>query len=510
MHHAPAARRQTIEMIRFFIFSKEELDGHGIFLDSLVVEVKQPTEDTVADNLLRTFLSTLEALRWAVTRPGFTNLLVLSIGWVLDPGAVTQALVATGVAAQWHHERFHRFFSRGTWAPDRLGYLVFKLIIALLDPVAAVRIAIDDTLASKKGNQVFGISSHLDAVRSTKRRKVFCFGHCWVVLAVLVPLPFSNRAWALPVLFRLYRGKKACPAEDYAKKTEMARELLHLLVEWAGDRHVDLATDSAYCNETVMHGLPESVTLFGSMRPDAVLTAPPEPSPSRKKKSGRPPKRGVTLPKPSQMANDGLPWQTCSATLYGKVRKVYYKECIAQWYRASGERLLRIVIVRVEHGLIPIRVFFCTDTTLSACQILEVYARRWGIEVCFRDLKQLFGFAESSARMKAAVLGTAPFIGLLYSLLVVWFAQHVHESPLATPPRRPWYRHKRGLSFADILRTARRVHAPLDVVALVKAIEARPAPNLAGVLDPSHDIANLTKSMAAPVAPSVERLRLAG
>ena len=82
-------------------------------------------------------------------------------------------------------------------------------ILKLAGP-GAVRIVIDDTLAPKKGPHVFGIGSHLDAVRSTKRQKVFCFGHCWVVLAVLVRVPFSSRTWALPVLFRLYRNTEEC------------------------------------------------------------------------------------------------------------------------------------------------------------------------------------------------------------------------------------------------------------------------------------------------------------
>lgn len=38
--------------------------------------------------------------------------------------------------------------------------------------------------------------------------KAFCFGHCWVVLAVVVRIPLSKRTWALPLLFRLYRTKK--------------------------------------------------------------------------------------------------------------------------------------------------------------------------------------------------------------------------------------------------------------------------------------------------------------
>jgi hypothetical protein len=59
------------------------------------------------------------------------------------------------------------------------------------------------------------------------------------------------------------------------------------------------------------------------------------------------------------------------------------------------------VVVRVEEGSIKCRVFFSTDPSLSVQEILEGYARRWAIEVCFRDLKQLLGFADSSARKRA-------------------------------------------------------------------------------------------------------------
>ncbi len=123
-----------------------------------------------------------------LTRPGFANFIVIAIGWILTrgPHAVTEALVETQVAGRRHHEAFHRFFSRGTWDPDRLGMWVFRRIVAVFGDVGAMRIVIDDTLAPKKGPHVFGIGSHLDAVRSTKRQKVFSFGHCWVVLAVLV------------------------------------------------------------------------------------------------------------------------------------------------------------------------------------------------------------------------------------------------------------------------------------------------------------------------------------
>src|SRR5205814_320682 len=68
---------------------------------------------------------------------------------------------------------------------------------------------IDDTLCHKSGKSVCLASMHHDPLLSTKRKPFFRFGHVWVVLAVWVPLPMGGRrGFALPILFRLYRGTK--------------------------------------------------------------------------------------------------------------------------------------------------------------------------------------------------------------------------------------------------------------------------------------------------------------
>ena len=438
----------------------------------------------MTQDILRTLLASLEIIRPALTAPGYRNAMVVFVGWVLSNGthAITAALVATDVARRRHHEGFHRFFSRGSWSPDQVGRLLFQRIVdVLLDPKEPVELVLDDTLASKSGDHVFGIGSHLDAVRSTKLRKVFAFGHVWVVLAVVVRFRFSRRPWALPVLFRLYRNKKDCASKGdvYRKKTELARELMDIVAGWTDQRSIHIAMDSAYCNDTVLHDLPPRIVVFGAMRPDAVLTAAP--TAREQKMTGRRRVRGKPLPKPERLAtNDRRPWLTCRATTYGKNHPVRYKTLDAQWYRACGTRLIRMVVVPSARGKIPFRVFFCTDLTISVPSILETYAGRWGIEVCFRDLKQLLGFSDSSARKKEAVERTAPFVGFIYTTLVLWFACHGAGSLLATPPIRPWYTHKKGFSFADVLRTAQRVLSHLDV------------------FDPAHSIANLPESCDSP------------
>lgn len=400
-----------------------------------------------------------------LTQPSFANVVVVLAGWVLTDAPVhtiTEALLATGVAGRRHHEKHHRLFSRGSWDPDRVGFWLVQRILKLAGP-GAVRIVLDDTVAPKKGPHVFGLGTHVDAVRSTKRYRVFVFGHCWVVLAVLVRVPFSRRAWALPVLFRLYRNLKECAKNGatYRKKTELAREMLDVFCAWVEGRRIEVTADAAYCNDTITRGLPSRVVLFGAMRPDAVLTA----LPSRRSATGRPRVRGDLLPKPEALAKDtSTRWKTCETHVYGRTTVMRYKTLCAQWYRACGVQLLRIVVVETTKGSVPFRVFFCTDAAVDVRVIAETYAERWGIEVFFRDAKQLLGFADSPARTANAVLRMAPFVGILYSSLVLWFAEGACTSPLATPLVRPWYTHKRDQTFADILRAARKVLRQVNVL----------------------------------------------
>lgn len=411
---------------------------------------------------LATLLDVLSTSRVVFTRPGFEKFLVIAAGWILTQGpvhCVTEALVATDVARRRHWAAYHRFFSRGTWDPDRLGFWLLQRLRHLA-PGHVLPVAIDDTLCPHKGPEVFGLGTHVDAVRSTRKHKVFAFGHCWVVLAVLVRVPFSTRTWALPLLFRLYRNK-AEANEAYAKKTELARQMLEVVLGWtaAEGTTIVVTLDQGYANSTVLQARSPRVVVVGAMRPDAALTELPAPTDGTRSR-----KRGPRRPSPEQHARDVTqPWQQERACLYGEITKVAFKTCVAQWYKVTGEAALRVVVVRCDEGTIPYRVFFCTEPSWNVGVILETYACRWAQEVWFRDAKQYFGLADSPALCERAVRRVVPLIGLLSSLLVVWFAE-VHTSPVVQVPVRPWYRHKKGLCFADLLRAARRTLEGVDVL----------------------------------------------
>ncbi len=399
------------------------------------------------DNL-RTLLDVLEVLRPAFTATTFALFVMLFDGWVRTPArhAITECLIATGVASGRDHTAFYRFFSRGTWNPDRLGRCLFEAVLKRLGPDELLALVVDDTLAKHKGPHVFALGTHLDAVRSTRKTKVFAFGHVWVVLSVVLTVPFARRGFALPVLFRLYRSETDCARHGatYRKRTELARELVDLVVGWlddlAPDRPLSLALDNGYANHTVLGGLPSQVTVVGAMRADAALEV------------------DANKISPALLAADVTrPWQRVQADLYGQTRDVESKTLVATWRRVCNTTPLRIVVVRCVNGSLPLRIFFCTDAAVGVRAVLEWYAAtRWPIEVTFRDLKQLLGLAQASVRVENAVLRVVPFVGIQYTVLTLWALRLNLTPQTVAAATRPWYRHKRFVSFGDILRTAQK------------------------------------------------------
>jgi hypothetical protein len=104
---------------------------------------------------------------------------------------------------------------------------------------------------------LFGLGVHVDAVHSTRKRRLLTFGHVWVVLSVLVPVPWSQRVWALPVLFRLYRTKADCQksGEVHQPKTQQALALVHHVAQWLPGKALELVADSAYSCRPVLRAL---------------------------------------------------------------------------------------------------------------------------------------------------------------------------------------------------------------------------------------------------------------
>ncbi len=62
--------------------------------------------------------------------------------------------------------------------------------------------------------------------------------------------------------------------------------------------------------------------------------------------------------------------------------------------------------------------FLCTETDLSAAEILDYYARRWAIEVYFRDAKQLLALGQGQSECFDALVAWTSIVMIRYMLLI--------------------------------------------------------------------------------------------
>jgi len=296
---------------------------------------------------------------------------------------------------------------------------------------------------------------HRDPLLSTGRRLFFHWGHVWVVLAIEVTL--FDKSWALPVLFRLHRSEKRCKAEKrpYRKITEHARELVDILATRYPMRRFEVLGDAAYTNSSLIKGRLSNVQLIGRGRLDAALYAPA--APKRRGQMGRPRVRGKRVASPGTRAKaKTAPWKKVAVHVYGRTFTVRVLVVDALWYVTAGSELIRQVVVRGFPGHERDDVFVSTDPALSARTIIESFAKRWSLEVTFHETKGKLGFEDPQNRAERAVERTAPLAFVSYTLTVLWYVLHGQRSRAANLPTLPWYTHKAGVTFSDMLATLRR------------------------------------------------------
>ena len=426
-----------------------------------------------------TMIGLLTAFEPCFHAPSYRTFQWLVAGWIhcLGRRTITAVAVASGGVERCHISVFHRFFSRARWSLDTLGQVVFRLALAWIPAEQPLFVLVDDTLARKTGKGIALATMHHDPLLSSARKPFCSFGHVWVVPALWVPLPIGGtRGFALPVLFRLYVGAKrggtkdapgrprrgtrqqaadkAHAAHPRPTKLALARDLLILVAGWADGRTVYAMVDSAYAARPLLEGRPANVHVLSRLRPDAALWA--RPGRRRPGQRGRPRKRGHRLPTPKAMAVTRRRWDPLPLTLYGRQVTPLVFGCTALWYGALRDQPVRIVVVRDPSGRRRDEAFFCTDLTVDAAFILEGYARRWTIEVAFYNQKQFLGFEDPQNQSATAVARTAPLAGLVYDLVLLWYAARVRQGRATGWTIRPWYRSKATPSFLDMLAALRQ------------------------------------------------------
>jgi hypothetical protein len=388
---------------------------------------------------------------------------VLWIGAILAPGkrTVTSALKVMGLSDERHFINFHRVLSRARWSGLAASRILLGLLICLL--VAAgvpLVLGLDDTVERRSGKKIEALGCYRDAVRSTKKYVVKCFGLKWVSMMLLVPLPFSSRTWALPFLTVLvYPEGEAQPSgRRHKTSVDLAGQMIRVVRRWVPDRILVLVVDGSYaavflaltCLE-----LSPKVIMVSRLRLDARLYHfPTPPVPGRR---GPKPKKGKRQRSLKTWAKrSDTPWQTVEITWYGgEKRTLQVLSQTALWYRVGLDPVpIRWVLVHDPQDQLQDEAFFCTDLNASVKQILAWVIQRWNVEVTFEEARAHLGMETQRQWSDLAIERTTPVLLGLFSIITL-ISYHLLKGETPSIHQTAWYK-KPEPTFSDLIALVRK------------------------------------------------------
>jgi len=383
----------------------------------------------------------------AFTCPSFARSCRFLLGWLMCLGKHTLFRVAENTQPQQapdHSGRhafdgYYNFFERSAWAPEALAYRLAVLVLTRLKLFGCITLLVDDTLAHKRGQSVWGMGWFRDAVASTRKRVATASGHNWVVVAVAFCVPGTAVILALPLLARLRlpgKGQPGCAT--------LAREMLAEVLAWFPTRRFTLVGDGAYACKELLACLDERVTFVGRLRGDAALYDPNLPKP-KKGNRGPKPKKGPRLPSPKQAAAKAdrkrtavgpWLWRAVSVLAYGKERPLRACTYEAVWPHVLGLRPIQVVVVRDPSGKMRDGYLFTTNLEASSSWVITRFAWRWPIEVLFKASKQNMDVEAPQCWCKGSVEKVAPWAWSMQSVIMVWYLTAGHDSAEAVEMRQ--------------------------------------------------------------------------
>ena len=186
----------------------------------------------------------------AFSVPTFAHVLVLVYGVILAPGGrtVSSALRAQGRGDDPHFTTYHRVLNRAQWSPWVLSEILLGLIILIgLPSGAGLILLIDETLERRRGQQIKNKGWWRDPLRSTLTQVSDVLGIRWICMAVVVPLPWSQRPWALPFLLIPARSPKTSAKLGKRHRTlvEWAEVMISRVRRWQPERGITLVGDGS-------------------------------------------------------------------------------------------------------------------------------------------------------------------------------------------------------------------------------------------------------------------------
>jgi hypothetical protein len=329
--------------------------------------------------LLRPAFSRLRTFMWFVTAVAGLTVRVELLG-------VTSIVRALNLRPGLYTKLLDHFHSSGVKL-DRLSVLWAQAVLRLfLSPVRVngrLVLVGDGIKAPKRGKKMPAVKLlHQQSESNTKPE--YIMGHSMQAVGLLVHA--AKSVFSVPLAVRIHEGL----VWSNRDKRTLLDKMLGLLDILAIKAPFYFVADAYYAAGKMANGLLEQGNhLVTRVKSNAVAYAP-APRKKGRKTRGRPKTYGKKIKLKSLLANVKSMQQVASP-VYGEGNvTLCYRVCDLLW-RPAGQLVRFVVVMHPTRGAC---ILMCTDTSLSAVDIIRLYGLRFKIECSFKQaVRQIGTFA---------------------------------------------------------------------------------------------------------------------
>jgi len=293
---------------------------------------------------------------------------------------------------------------------------IFRLAVRIISisgkaPLKDTVLIVDDTIEKKTGEQMELVSYHFDHVSGRSVLGYQC---------VQLGYHDGRRFFPLDYAFSVSQNRPNSHVRNVGKRTPGWKRRKE-----ADKKKTDLAMDML--SRTYAQGLDASFVLFDSWYGhDSVISSVMNIGYGVicRLKAGR--VKYIYQGKPYTLKQL---WQSTAKKMTRSIHGFPYKGiCVKASLPKSGE----ISLLFVSDGKKDWHAFLCTDTEYDPTQILSLYARRWAIEVFFKDGKQLLYMGKEQSETFDAVIAAYGLVVVRY-LILVYILNKYHSGTSCGP-----------------------------------------------------------------------------
>lgn len=379
---------------------------------------------------------------------------------------VTTALRAMGLEQEEKFTNYHRVINRAEWSLKQGGEILLGIIVLMFVPASSPIICgVDDTVERRKGKKIRAKGCYRDAVRSSKKVVVKCFGLKWASMMLLVRVPWSSRVWGLPFLTVLCwpeekenkkkTGRQKGSNKRHKTTVDIVRQMSKQLRRWMPKRAIVMVLDGAFACVALARALSGcGIVMVSRLRLDSRLFHKAGPQPAHKR--GPKPKKGARQRSLKEWAaRSDTPWEETEAAWYrGKRKRLWIFSRTALWHTPGSDPIeIRYVLVRDPEGKLDDAAYFCTDISQTPVQIIEWFVMRWSVETTFEESREHLGVESQRQWSDKAIARTTPILFGLFSIVTL-SAMRLSNNGRIPFSSSAWYK-KPEATFSDCIALVR-------------------------------------------------------